>query len=141
MRAWLLSTLLVLGTIALSAQDHPEEQEPKTRISLFFGGGSYYLFPEEGDRLQEFLDAVPDIEMYEIEIQGHTDDIGDREYNLVLSNYRAQTVLQRLLEYPIPAESIETLPLGEEAPSYDNETWEGKLSNRRVDVILKPVIL
>ena len=114
---------------------------PPTQVSLFFGGGSYYLHPEQATRLQDFLDAHDDIAAYSIEVQGHTDDIGDRDYNLRLSAARARVVLQRLLDYPIPEDAIEVLPLGEDAPSFDNATWEGKLSNRRVDVILRRVVL
>ena len=143
MRLTLLAFLL-LFVLPLRAQLAPAEAAPEApahRISLFFGGGSYYLHPAEESRLRTFLDALPDVGAYGIEIQGHTDDIGDREYNLRLSAARAQVVHRRLLDYPVPPEAIEVLPLGEDAPAFDNATWEGKLSNRRVDVILRPVLL
>ncbi len=110
-------------------------------ISIFFGGGSYYISPGEDAKLQQFLDEIPNIEAYEIEIQGHTDDIGNREYNLRLSAFRARAVQERLIAYPLAPEAMQVLPLGEDAPEFDNGTWEGKLSNRRVDVILKRVVM
>lgn len=110
-------------------------------ISIFFGGGSYYISPGEDAKLQEFLDEIPNIEAYEIEIQGHTDDIGNREYNLRLSAYRARAVMDRLIAYPLAPEAMQVLPLGEDAPEFDNGTWEGKLNNRRVDVILKRIVM
>ena len=143
MRLALLAFLLPLA-IPLGAQLAPAEAAPEGpahRISLFFGGGSSTLHPVEEARLRTFLDALPDAGAYGIEIQGHTDDIGDRAYNLRLSAARAEGVRRRLLDYPVPPEAIEVLPLGEDAPAFDNATWEGKLSNRRVDVILKPVLL
>ncbi|MEM7572640.1 MAG: OmpA family protein [Bacteroidota bacterium] len=109
-------------------------------ISIFFGGGSYYINPEQAAQLKAFLDNIPNIEAYEIEIQGHTDDIGNRAYNQRLSEFRAREVLQRLINYPLPPEMMQILPLGEDAPSFDNATWEGKLNNRRVDVILKRIL-
>ena len=96
--------------------------------------------PDEAARLQQFLDEIPNLEAYEIEIQGHTDDIGNREYNLRLSDFRARTVRDRLIAYPLQPEMMQMLPLGEDEPSFDNKTWKGKLSNRRVDVILKRIV-
>ena len=149
MRLLLVIAVLVASGDSLRAQRAPAESpgtprapvESDLRISLFFGGGSYYLHPAEDARLRDFLDAHPRIDAYGIEIQGHTDDIGDRAYNLRLSAARAEVVRQRLLAYPVPPGAIEVLPLGEDAPVFDNATWEGKLSNRRVDVIIKPVLL
>lgn len=140
----LLRTLLFLSFLCTCG---PAQSQPASSpadqdhiISIFFGGGSYYIVPSEGAKLKEFLDEIPNLETYEIEIQGHTDDIGNRAYNLRLSEYRARTVMQRLIDYPLPPEMMQVLPLGEDAPNYDNGTWEGKLSNRRVDVILKRVV-
>ena len=110
------------------------------RVSVFFGGGSYYLHPDESARLRDFLDARPDLELHRVEVQGHTDDIGDRDYNLRLSAARAEVVRRYLVAYPFPEELVTVLPLGEDAPSFDNGTWAGKLSNRRVDVILLPAL-
>ncbi len=140
----LLRTLLFLTflcTCGPAQSQHTSSPADQDHIiSIFFGGGSYYIVPSEGARLQEFLDEIPNLEAYEIEIQGHTDDIGNRAYNLRLSEYRARTVMQRLVDYPLPPEMMQVLPLGEDAPNYDNGTWEGKLSNRRVDVILKRIV-
>lgn len=134
--------LLILVVFSLSfplfSQSTPADQDHI--ISIFFGGGSYYIDAEQRGKLKTFLDEIPNIEHYEIEIQGHTDDIGNREYNLRLSTYRAHGVQELLINYPLPPEMMEVLPLGEDAPSYDNQTWNGKLSNRRVDVILKRIL-
>jgi len=139
LRSLLLLTFLCTCGPAQSQTDaSPADQDHV--ISIFFGGGSYYIVPAEGARLRQFLDDIPHLETYEIEIQGHTDDIGNRAYNLRLSEFRARTVMQRLVDYPLPPEMMQVLPLGEDAPNYDNGTWEGKLSNRRVDVILKRIL-
>ena len=79
-------------------------------MSIFFAGGSAYVFPEEAARLDAFLDGVPAVDNYGVQVQGHTDDIGDEEYNLRLSAARAQSVLARLLAYPIDGAAIELLP-------------------------------
>jgi outer membrane protein OmpA-like peptidoglycan-associated protein len=49
--------------------------------------------------------------------------------------------MDRLINYPLAPEAMQVLPLGEDAPEFDNGTWEGKLNNRRVDVILKRIVM
>ena len=115
-------------------------QAPANQVALFFGGGSAYLHPEQVGKLRTFLGARGDLAAYTIQLQGHTDDIGDRAYNLRLSAARVAAVRRWLLAADVPADAIEALPLGEDAPTYSNDTWEGKLSNRRVDVILRPLM-
>ena len=140
-RLLLFVVLFFCTSAGLSAQEGSSSPADQDHIiSIFFGGGSYYIDAEQAARLKEFLDNIPNIEGYEIEIQGHTDDIGNRAYNQRLSEFRARAVLQRLLNYPLPAEMMQILPLGEDAPTFDNATWQGKLNNRRVDVILKRIL-
>jgi len=139
-RTFILLALTALSCLTLSAQEEAVEGGPLLQVSIFFGGGSYYIYPEEQQRLEAFLASVPGLDNYGVEIQGHTDDIGDRAYNLRLSAARAEMVRRRLVALEIAEAAIEVLPLGEDDPSYDNATWEGKLSNRRVDVILRPIL-
>ena len=135
----LLTLLCTCGRAQSQPASSPADQDHVH--SIFFGGGSYYIVPEEAARLRQFLDGIPNLEAYEIEIQGHTDDIGNRAYNLRLSEFRARAVRERLIAYPLPAEMMQMLPLGEDEPNFDNSTWEGKLSNRRVDVLLKRIVI
>lgn len=138
-----LLLLLFLSVLCTSGRAQDASSSPADRdhhISIFFGGGSYYIDAQEAAKLKEFLDEIPNLEAYEIEVQGHTDDIGNRAYNLRLSEFRAKAVTDRLFNHGIDPAAVRMLPLGEDAPSFDNDTWEGKLSNRRVDVILKRVL-
>lgn len=137
---FLLFASFFLVNLALEAQTDVSPADQDHTISIFFGGGSYYIDQEQVRLLRDFLDGIGKIEGYEVEVQGHTDDIGNRAYNLRLSEFRARAVKQLLLNYPVPEELIDMLPLGEDAPSFDNDTWRGKLSNRRVDVIFKRIL-
>lgn len=134
----LLLLMIPMGIMQAQPTTSPADQDHI--ISIFFGGGSYYIDGEQAGKLKDFLDGIGKLEGYEVEVQGHTDDIGNRAYNLRLSDFRARAVKALLLNYPIPEELIDMLPLGEDAPSFNNETWEGKLSNRRVDVIFKRIL-
>lgn len=119
-----------------------EDEGPAYYIkSIFFGGGSHYIDEQQVKELYEFIDEIPDIENMEILIQSHTDNIGSLEYNQWLSQMRSQSAFQKLLEKGIKSEMMLIEDFGEQNPYFDNTTWEGKLRNRRVDVIIRPLIL
>ena len=54
---------------------------------------------------------------------------------------RSQSVTEELVENLIDAESIKVKDFGQYNPVYDNDTWEGRFKNRRVDIILWPIVL
>ena len=137
----LLSTFIVFLFGANSFAQDFEFAEPYLIKSIYFGGGSYYIDGQQIQELNEFLDGIPNIEQYEINVHGHTDNIGSREYNKWLSEMRSDAVFQRLLLKDIPADIILIQDFGEDNPLYDNKTWQGKLHNRRVDVIIKPIVI
>lgn len=127
--------LLILSFTSIHAQD----ETPKSLIhSIYFGGGSYYIDYIQVKALNEFLDRFPGIQQYEIVIHSHTDDIGDLEYNEYLSKLRSWASLQELLKKGLSRDLMYIEDYGEENPVYDNATMDGKIRNRRVDVILKP---
>lgn len=69
-----------------------------------------------------------------VEIQGHTDSIGSREYNLKLSEKRAETVKAYLMLYGVAPERMTVLGYGPDVPVASNDTEEGKALNRRVEL-------
>ncbi len=71
-----------------------------------------------------------------IEIQGHTDSRGTDEYNMGLSQRRANTVRDYLLSQGIVATRMTTKGFGESAPAYTNDTEEGMAQNRRVEFLI-----
>jgi len=139
MKNLLLALLLIVPFAQVLAQ---EEEEPEYHIkSIFFGGGSYYIDEQQAQELFDWLDSFENIHEYEISIQSHTDNIGSMEYNKWLSQMRGRSTLQLLNQKGIPPEMISNEDFGENSPVYDNATWEGKLRNRRVDVILRRIVM
>ena len=68
-----------------------------------------------------------------IEIEGHTDDIGDKTVNEKIGLERAQAVERYLYEqYQIPLHKMNVISYGEEKPVAPNKTKEGRAQNRRV---------
>ncbi len=67
-----------------------------------------------------------------VEIQGHTDSTGSAEYNLKLSQRRAEAVKAELIRHGIDSARLTTKGYGESMPVAPNDTPEGRAQNRRV---------
>ncbi|MEZ4995906.1 MAG: OmpA family protein [Saprospiraceae bacterium] len=138
MRYLLSCWTLFAGLNVLTAQ----EQEPIKDyyiFSIYFGGGSYYVTPDQEEELYKWLDGIPGVEHHQISVHSHTDNIGSKEYNDWLSQMRSDAAIEKLINHGISPDRISIEDFGELNPVYDNSTWEGKLKNRRVDIIIKPV--
>lgn len=71
-----------------------------------------------------------------IEVVGHTDDVGDDDYNLQLSLDRAESVRNYLIGKGLDPDHIGTAGMGENSPIASNNTEEGRTQNRRVEVFV-----
>jgi outer membrane protein OmpA-like peptidoglycan-associated protein len=128
--------LLVLLAHASSAWAQKEE----IRKSIFFGGGSYEIDSAQVQELIHWLDSIPSLEKYQIQLISHTDPIGGKQYNEWLSKMRSESVKQLLLQKEIPEEKISSKDWGLENPVYQNNSRRSMRMNRRVDVILYPIL-
>jgi outer membrane protein OmpA-like peptidoglycan-associated protein len=71
----------------------------------------------------------------QIEVAGYTDNIGGKEYNINLSQSRADAVRNYLIEIaPALSSSLSSHGYGMSMPKQDNGTAEGRLANRRVEL-------
>lgn len=69
-----------------------------------------------------------------VQIEGHTDNVGDPKKNMTLSQKRAESVMNYLIKnYKTPAKRLKAKGFGDTVPIADNKTAEGKAKNRRVD--------
>ncbi|MDX1629502.1 MAG: OmpA family protein [Fulvivirga sp.] len=101
--------------------------------NIFFDFDKTTLKPEsfvELDKVVEFLKNNPSVE---IEIAGHTDSKGSDEYNINLSQGRAQSVVDYLISQGIESDRLIAKGYGETVPVATNETDEGRAINRRVE--------
>jgi OmpA-OmpF porin, OOP family len=77
---------------------------------------------------------------YLIELQGYTDNTGSEQYNVGLSQRRAENVERYLVSKNVPLYRISIVGLGKDNPVADNKTRQGREQNRRVEVrVLKAV--
>ena len=71
---------------------------------------------------------------YVLEVQGYTDATGPEQYNIGLSQRRAEAVERYLVSKDLPLFRINIVGLGKENPIADNKTSNGRAQNRRVEV-------
>lgn len=89
--------------------------------------------PESEPILDQAAAVLKEFPGVKIEIVGHTDNVGTDEFNLDLSQKRAQAVKQYLVDQGIDADRISTEGKGPFAPIADNATEEGRAKNRRTE--------
>lgn len=116
-------------------------QTDELRKSIYFNGGSFEIDEFQAEMLSDWLDSIPNLlDKYQVQLISHTDPIGGKEYNQWLSQMRSNEVFQLLLQKDIPEKSISIKDWGLENPVYTNQTYRGMRLNRRVDVILYPLV-
>jgi len=120
------------------AQDMPQAYILK---SIYFGGGSYSIDDLQFQDLRQLIDSIPNIHDYSVTIHSHTDNIGGAFYNEWLSKMRSESTMHRLIQLEFDTNQIEIKDFGQFNPVFDNSTWEGRLKNRRVDIIFWPVVM
>lgn len=96
------------------------------------------LRPEARERLMAVAEALRASPGQEVTIEGHTDSRGSDEYNLDLSQRRADAVRAFLIQQGVPPERTRAVGLGESQPIASNQSAEGRANNRRVEIHVRP---
>ena len=109
--------------------------------TVLFDSGKPQFSVEMNERLHfasRFINSFPN---HPLILEGHTDNKGNPEKNILLSQQRAEQIKIFLNEiHFIPLLQMHTIGLGDTDPVASNATAEGRLQNRRVDIILMDVI-
>jgi len=114
----------------------PDERPIEQRLILkgvHFESGSAALTPDSYavlDQVVRSLMAYPEVR---VEIRGYTDSVGSWEYNLKLSQKRAEAVKQYLVNSGIDPNRLVAKGYGEADPIASNKTAEGRAQNRRIE--------
>ncbi|WP_297529548.1 OmpA family protein [Thiohalobacter sp.] len=75
-----------------------------------------------------------------VHVVGHTDSVGDADYNQRLSERRARAVVDYLVSRGVPRERLRAEGRGEREPRASNDTEAGRQLNRRVELFVKPIV-
>lgn len=107
--------------------------------SITFATNSAQITPGFYNTLNNLANTLRQYDQNSIDIVGHTDSTGNYNYNMQLSQQRAQSVASYLASQGVPAARISTSGVGPSQPVADNRTEAGRLQNRRVEITLRPL--
>jgi outer membrane protein OmpA-like peptidoglycan-associated protein len=103
---------------------------------VLFDTGQYTLKPDAREKLAKvsgILLAYPDLK---VQVEGYTDTVGSDEYNLTLSQHRADAVRDYLVSQGVNAANTTSVGYGKTRPIADNATAAGRAQNRRVNLVV-----
>jgi OmpA-OmpF porin, OOP family len=117
-----------------------EVPEEITLVVLFDTDKSV-VKPEYYAEIQQVSDFMAKYPSTSTEIQGHTDSVGKEEYNLALSQRRADAVREVLItQFNISPSRLTAVGYGESNPIADNSTRQGRQENRRVVARIETIV-
>jgi outer membrane protein OmpA-like peptidoglycan-associated protein len=103
---------------------------------VLFDTASYTLKPAARERLARISGIVLAYPDLRLEIEGHTDSVGSDAYNQTLSEKRAASVRDYLVDNSVSINNVIARGLGKGSPVADNSTAAGRKLNRRVEMIV-----
>lgn len=107
--------------------------------NITFNSGSAELNPSFPRVLDGVAMVLKKYDKTIVEVDGHTDNVGTAEYNQGLSERRARTVTDYLVNKGIKPERTISIGAGESHPVAGNDTPAGRAANRRVELTLLPL--
>jgi outer membrane protein OmpA-like peptidoglycan-associated protein len=112
----------------------PNEVGEKILLNnILFESGKAELRPESNAELNRLADLLTGSPSMELEVAGHTDNVGSPGKNLTLSDERAKAVRDYLIGKGIEAKRLRSVGFGMTKPVATNNTEKGRQQNRRVE--------
>jgi outer membrane protein OmpA-like peptidoglycan-associated protein len=106
-----------------------------------FATGEAALQPGARERLARISGILSAHPTLVVEVEGHTDSVGSDAFNQGLSERRADSVRNYLVQQGVPAASITSAGFGKTSPVATNDTAEGRQMNRRVELIVSGEVI
>lgn len=104
---------------------------------IYFDFDAATIRPDSEETLNRLLEAVKARPNVKLVIEGHTDSEGSDAYNQTLSEKRAQSVVNWLVDHGIASQQLSAKGFGEFRPMADNGRPDGRALNRRVEIAIK----
>jgi outer membrane protein OmpA-like peptidoglycan-associated protein len=114
----------------------PAENQIDIRLTsdILFDFDSAEIRPQSLETLRDLSNNFRQYSTERFEVDGHTDSVGSPDYNLGLSQRRADAVAAVLLDNGVPSSQISAVGYGLTRPKASNDTPEGRQLNRRVEI-------
>lgn len=140
-QVWIVEEAEMEQDIVVDANSMLGDINAQGRVALY---GIYFDFdksdvkPESDPTLKEISKLLSENPKLKLYVVGHTDNVGDYNYNMKLSQARADAVVKTLVsKYRVDKNKLTPAGVGPLAPVTTNDTEEGKAKNRRVELIKK----
>jgi outer membrane protein OmpA-like peptidoglycan-associated protein len=104
---------------------------------ITFETDSAALTPDSADQIGQLATVLKEYPSINVSVEGHTDNTGDPAVNKKLSEDRAASVKAALIDKGVLGDRVTSMGWGAEKPVASNDTEEGKLKNRRVEITLQ----
>jgi outer membrane protein OmpA-like peptidoglycan-associated protein len=104
--------------------------------NILFKTGSFELLPNSFSSLDTVVGILKKYSYLNLRIEGHTDNVGNREANQLLSENRANTIKTYLKQKGISESRLQAMGFGKDRPIASNNTSRGRAINRRVELTL-----
>jgi OOP family OmpA-OmpF porin len=121
----------------LPAEEMKRELDAKGHVALYinFDFDKADIRPESQPIIDEIVKLLQTNPSLNLTIEGHTDDVGEPDYNRQLSDARANSVVAAITTRGIQAGRLKAVGHGEDKPIADNTTDDGRAKNRRVELV------
>ena len=104
------------------------------KSGILFAFNSYRLNLNAKRFLNSISNTLENTTYDEIVVEGHTDNVGFKRYNMMLSKKRARAVANYLISKGIPKNLVKVVGYGESHPIYPNDSEKHRALNRRVEI-------
>ena len=140
----LLAVCITVSQICYAISNHSFYELALTILSyskwsnLLFDFNKANIKPEHVQEINSLAKQLNKYDLHKLKIVGHTDDIGNPEYNQKLSEERAQSVASIFVQQGFKQNDLTVVGRGSSQPFVPNTSDENRASNRRVAVIIIP---
>jgi len=129
-------TIIKIDTVASIDSITTTNYEMVSLPNVQFKTNEDILLPTSAKDLQKLAEYLIKNEELTAEILGHTDNVGDSESNKILSQKRAESIKRFLVSLGVNGKRLAAIGKGDSQPKSSNDSEEGRLMNRRVEVRL-----
>lgn len=121
----------------LPAEEMKKELDTKGHVALYinFDFDKADIKAESQPMIDEIVKLLENDPSLNITVEGHTDNVGETDYNRRLSDARARSVVAAITTRGIQAGRLKAVGHGEDKPIADNSTDDGRAKNRRVELV------
>lgn len=107
-----------------------------TLYGIYFDTGKSDIKPESEPSIKEIARLLSENPALRLHVVGHTDNVGELDYNLKLSKARADAVANELVsKHKVAADRLQAHGVGSLSPVASNDAEEGRALNRRVELV------